>query len=91
MTMFQELEIEYDGMQGTIQQYSRDPYIMSYLDKLKIAIKNEEVEMIGIMITKLNSWYEENITSIERNKWIINLDSHYKTHRLLKEYSLKLN
>jgi len=89
MTKVQELEIEYDGMLGTIIQYSCDPYVVSYLSKLKEAILKEEVGMIKIMITKLNEWYEENIIDIETNRWVVNLDSHRKTQRLLKEFMYK--
>ena len=86
MTKVQELEIEYDGMLGTIIQYSCDPYVVSYLDKLKVAILNEEIGMIKVMITKLNEWYEENIIDIETNRWVVNVDSHHKTQRLIKEF-----
>ena len=91
MTRIQELEIEYDGMLGTIKQYSCDPYVISYLDRLKEAMQSEQLEMIRIMIYKLNQWYEENMFDIETNRWVINVDSHHKTRRLLKEFSLKFN
>ena len=64
MTKIQELEIEYDGMFGTIKQYSCDPYVISYLDRLKNAIHNQEIEMIKIMIFKLNEWYNDNINDV---------------------------
>ena len=86
MTKVQELEVEYDGMLGTIIQYSCDPYVVSYLDKLKKAILNEEIDMIKVMISKLNEWYEENIIDIETNRWVVNVDSHHKTQRLIKEF-----
>ncbi len=89
MTAIQELAIEYDGMLGTIKQYSCDPYVISYLNKLKSAIQAEDFEMIKIMINKLNEWYEENIIAIEENRWVINLDSHRKTQRLIKEFMFK--
>ncbi|KFZ26835.1 MAG: hypothetical protein KQ78_00919 [Candidatus Izimaplasma bacterium HR2] len=89
MTKVQELEIEYDGMLGTIIQYSCDPYVVSYLDKLKDAILDEEIDMIKIMISKLNEWYEENIIDIETNRWVVNVDSHHKTQRLIKEFMYK--
>ena len=89
MTKVQELEIEYDGMLGTIIQYSCDPYVVSYLDKLKDAILNEEIGMIKIMISKLNEWYEENIIDIETNRWVVNVDSHHKTQRLIKKFMYK--
>ncbi len=91
MTNIQELEIEFEGILGTIKQYSCDPYVISYLDALKTAIQNKEVEMIKIMISKLNEWYEENIIDIETNRWVINLNSHHKTQRLLREFMFKFN
>jgi len=91
MTAIQELEIEYEGMLGTIKQYSCDPYVLSYLNRLKDAIRNEDFGMIKIMINKLNEWYEENINAIEENRWVINLDSHHKTQRLIKEFMFKFS
>jgi len=91
MTRLQELEIEYEGMLGTIKQYSCDPYVVSYLDRLKEAIQTESLEMIRIMIMKLNEWYEENIFDIETNRWVVNVDSHRKTQRLLREFQVKFN
>ncbi len=91
MTRIQELEIEYDGMLGTIKQYSCDPYVISYLERLKQAIQEERIDMIRIMIKKLNEWYEENMFDIETNRWVINIDSHHKTQRLLREFQLKFD
>jgi len=89
MTNIQELEIEFEGMLGTIKQYSCDPYVISYLDGLKVAIQNKELNMIRIMIKKLNEWYDENIVDIETNRWVINLTSHRKTQRLIREFMFK--
>ncbi len=89
MTSIQELEVEFEGMLGTIKQYSCDPYVVSYLERLKDAIQNKEINMIRIMIAKLNEWYEDNITDIESNRWVINLNSHHKTQRLIKEFMFK--
>lgn len=89
MTALQELSIEFDGILGTIKQYSCDPYVTSYLNKLKEAIRNEDFSMIKILISKLDEWYDENINEIEENRWVINLDSHHKTQRLLREFGLK--
>ena len=91
MTNIQELEIEYDGMLGTIKQYSCDPYVISYLGRLKDAILNEEIDMIKIMINKLNDLYTDNMNDIETNRWVINVDSHHKTRKLLKEFMFKFN
>ncbi len=91
MTAIQELTIEYDGMLGTIKQYSCDPYVLSYLNKLKVALQDEDFDMIKVMINKLDEWYAENINAIEENRWVINLDSHHKTQRLLKEFMFKFS
>ena len=91
MTAIQELAIEYEGMLGTIKQYSCDPYVISYLNKLRTAIQEEDFEMIRIMISKLDEWYEENIEEIQENRWVINLNSHFKTHKLLKEFMFKFD
>jgi len=89
MTNIQELEVEFEGMHGTIKQYSCDPYVVSYLERLKDAIQNKELGMIRIMIEKLNEWYEDNITAIETNRWVVNIGSHHKTQRLIREFMYK--
>jgi len=89
MTNIQELEIEFDGIIGTIKQYSCDPYVVSYLDALKVAIQNKETTRIRLMMSKLNEWYEDNIVDIESNRWVINLTSHHKTQRLIREFMFK--
>ena len=89
MTSIQELEVEFEGMLGTIKQYSCDPYVVSYLERLKDAIQKQELRMIRIMIEKLNEWYEDNISEIESNRWVINVGSHRKTQRLIKEFMFK--
>lgn len=89
MTNIQDLEIEFEGMLGTIKQYSCDPYVISYLDGLKSAMQKKEIHMIRIMIAKLNEWYEENIIDIETNRWVINVNSHHKTQRLIREFMFK--
>ena len=33
----------------------------------------------------------ENISDIETNRWVINLDSHHKTRKLIKEFMFKFN
>ena len=47
--------------------------------------------MIRIMISKLDEWYEENIEEIQENRWVININSHFKTHKLLKEFMFKFD
>ena len=91
MTDIQMLEVEFDGIMGTIHQYSRDPYVVSYLENLKLSIQNKETKKIILLIEKLNGWYEENIHDIETNKWVINIDSHHKTQKLIKEFMYKFH
>ena len=64
MTKLQELEIEYEGMLGTIKQYSCDPYVISYLNQLKQAIQSESIDMIRIMILKLNQSFHSSINLV---------------------------
>ncbi|MCF7926811.1 MAG: hypothetical protein K9L74_04480 [Candidatus Izimaplasma sp.] len=90
MTTLQELKIEYEGILGTIKQYSKDPYVTNYLAKLKRAIQNEDLTEIKILLEKLDEWYQENIDDIEENRWVINLKSHYKTQKLLKKFKFEL-
>ena len=46
---------------------------------------------IKIILNKLNDWYTDNMNDIEINRWVINVDSHHKTRKLLKEFMFKFN
>ncbi len=91
MNSLKILQIEYDGIYGTIKKYTSDANIMNYLSKLKNGIEVSDYEMVRYSLEEIIAWYDNNINSISRNEFVYNKDSHYKNKALLKEILANLN
>ena len=71
------------------------------LGDIVVGISNNTLESIaaGVMcLDKLQNITgivaksdNDNINDIETNRWVINLDSHHKTRKLIKEFMYKFN
>lgn len=85
MNNFQRLSVEYDGIYGTIDDYTSDANLMNYLFKLKEAISNADYDTIMYTLSGIDKWYDENIGAISSSVYICNLASHQKNMRLIKE------
>lgn len=85
MNNFQRLAIEYDGIYGTINEYTSDASLMNYLFKLKEAIAEANYDAIMYTLSGIDKWYDENIGYISSNGFAFNLKSHQKNMRLIKE------
>lgn len=85
------LQIEYDGIYGTINEYTSDANIMNYLSKLKNGIEVRDYEMVRYSLEEIIKWYDHNITSIASNPFVYNKESHYKNKALLIEIHAILN
>lgn len=85
MNAFQKLSLEYDGIYGTIDEYTDDANIMNYLAKLKAAIDQADYEIIRYSLSELDKWYDRNISEISSNEYVFNLESHRRNMQLIKE------
>ena len=74
MNNFQRLSIEYDGIYGTIHDYTSDSNLMNYLLKLKEAIVEVNYDTIMYTLSGIDKWYDENIGAISSNKYVFNLE-----------------
>jgi hypothetical protein len=82
---FQELEIELGGIRGTITQYTRNPYIIGYLDSLEKYVGLRDADMTKICISKILNWYSNNYDSIQSSEYVFNKEDHKNTSQLLKD------
>lgn len=60
MDILKKLEIEIDGIIGTIESYTGEPYINNILIKLKKSINSRDALEIKYCLTKLSEWYSDN-------------------------------
>lgn len=91
MNAFQRLKIEYDGIFGTIKEYTSDPSIMNYLIKLKKAIESADYETICYSLSELDAWYDANIHEILSNQYVFNPETYKKHMALIKDIISNLN
>ena len=68
MDILKKLEIEIDGIIGTIESYTGEPYINNILIKLKKSINSRDALEIKYCLTKLSEWYSDNQKYIQNNK-----------------------
>lgn len=85
MNNYQRLVLEYDGIYGTINEYTSDSNIQNYLSKLKEAIAEANYDAIKYTLSKIDKWYDENISAIETNEFVFNLKTHQENRTLIKE------
>ncbi len=85
MNNFQRLSVEYDGIYGTIDDYTSNANLMNYLFKLKEAIVDADYDKIMYTLSGIDKWYDENIGAISLNGYVYNLASHKKNMQLIKE------
>ena len=85
MNNFQRLSVEFNGIFGTIDDYTSDANLMNYLFKLKEAIANADYDTIMYTLSNIDKWYDENIGAISSNRYVCNLASHQKNMWLIKE------
>jgi hypothetical protein len=82
---FQVLEIELVGIRGTITQYTRNPYVIGYLDSLEKYVRLRDAEMTKTCISKILNWYSKNYDNIQSSEYVFNKEDHKNTSQLLKE------
>ncbi|MDY0211003.1 MAG: hypothetical protein RBQ91_06340 [Acholeplasma sp.] len=78
------LEIELNGISGTITNYTRNPYIIGYIDALKRFMHEHNEKMIMVIVGKLVDWYKSSIDEILNNDYISNKQDHLSTKKLLE-------
>lgn len=79
-----ELKLEYSGIFGTITQYSKNPYIVGYLETMKEYITECDLDNLKMCISKILVWYDDNIDKIMSNDYVLNKDDHKTTKKILE-------
>lgn len=90
MNILKILDIETEGLCNIIKDYSGEPYISNILDKLKIAVKKNDLEEILYLLKKVDDWYNENILKIKANEFVFNFESHLINQENVKKYIREL-
>jgi uncharacterized protein YbgA (DUF1722 family) len=82
----QEFIIELGGIIGTIQTYTRNPFMNGYTKELKKAVTHNDLETTKIALDKVIGWYEEQIEKINNDEYVFNKEMHAKAYHILHEF-----
>jgi hypothetical protein len=81
-----EFLAELNGITGTIESYTRNPYVMGYLKVLEQAVATKDTELEQTVLRKLIAWYEDTIDEILDDRYVYNKDLHKTTQNILNDY-----
>ena len=81
MDILKKLEIEIDGIIGTIESYTGEPYINNILIKLKKSINSRDALEIKYCLTKLSEWYSDNQKYIQNNEFVTDKKTHIRIEK----------
>ena len=81
-----EFAIELEGVIGTIHTYTRNPFMMGYTKELKRAVKENDLDMIKLILDKVISWYNDELDKIQNDEYVFNKNMHEKAYDILKTY-----
>lgn len=78
------------GIANTIREYTRNHFVLSYIDILIEASKNNNhIKMIGV-IERLIEWYVVVFEKMENDKYLYNKQQHVKGFQLLNYALIEL-
>ena len=86
MDALKRLEIEVEGICGTIKSYTSAPNITNILEQLKMAVKIKDIEKIIYLLNKIDSWYKDNLYKINANQFVRNIEEHIEIQENIKNY-----
>lgn len=90
MNIEEIMTIELEGLSNTINDYSREHYILSYTKKLNMLKYPNDTELIIKLVNRLLSWYEIKMPLIMESKFVVNKEEHKKSIYLLQQLLLLL-
>lgn len=90
MDALQRLTLEYDGIRDTIDKYTSRGNIMNHLNKLEVAIQNNDLETIRYCLSEISNWYSQNIDQIHSNQYCFNKEDHDRNKSLIEEIKIEV-
>lgn len=85
MDNLKKLELEYEGIRGTILTYTSESNIVNFLDGLKKQIEIKDIDAMLYYINEICAWYESNINQIYNNEYVMDPSEHGRNKKILEE------
>lgn len=90
MDSLKKLELEFEGIRKTIEDYTSEGNIINFLDGLKKQLEIKDLEAITYYINEIYSWYEHNINKIHRNEFVVDPSAHDRNKKILEEIQTEI-
>lgn len=85
MNSFERLKIEFEGIRGTIAEYTHDSNIINFFNQLKKGIDTCDFEIIHYTLECICEWYNSNLEVIENNQFVYNYEEHCRNYKMLED------
>ena len=80
------LKLEFDGIKGTISDYTSQSNILNYLSKLEEAINIADIKTIKYCLLHIEEWYKVNISKIRSNEFCFNQREHDDNKKKVEKF-----
>ena len=85
MDSYKKLKLEFQGVKEIIFDYSSSGIIGNYINGLEKALNTDNFENVLYYLNGICEWYTNNITAIHTNSFVLNMDEHDRTKKLLED------
>lgn len=70
MDAYKRLKAEISGIEGQIKSYTNDDIIVNYINQLKKAIEDKDIELLRFSLQKIKEWYDKALPFISSNQFV---------------------
>lgn len=74
MDAYKRLKAEISGIEGQIKSYTDDDIIVNYINQLKKAIEDKDIELLRFSLQKIKEWYDKALPFVSSNQFVSDRD-----------------
>ena len=83
MNIYDQLLIEFPGIETTLTNYSDETHATMLLPSLKQALNEHDKERTLYCLEEMDGWYQKNLAEIYNNKYVCHKDEHQRIADLI--------
>ena len=83
MNIYDQLLMEFPGIETTLTSYSSECHAAMLLPSLKQALTNYDKERALYCLGEMDSWYQKNLSKIYSNSYVFHKDEHQRVAELI--------
>lgn len=83
MNVYDQLLMEFPGIETTLTSYSSECHATMLLPSLKQALTNYDKERALYCLGEMDNWYQKNLSKIYSNSYVFHKDEHLRVAELI--------